>query len=364
MGWGWIAGPYGAAAEWASDHLGSFGPGERTQIDPNVGRLPEADRLRQQMYAGLDSVQGRQAPQAAGAYLGRFNAGQQGQFRDRQVALANRLSAIGSGQQQGAGELAVQRQGNRAVAQQQAMARMGRGANAAMAARGAARNAGEIGLNVAGQSQQAALQDQQAALGQLGSVLGTSRGQDMGVAQMAQQHQFQQAGLTQQTNLANLDAQLRARGMDDMARQAYLAQLLGVSQAEQQGGLARAGVDVSNYDPGWGREFLGGLMQAGAAYAMSSDRNAKKDVREVSSQIDDMLEKLEAKAYRYKDPRHGEGRRAGIMAQDLERSEAGRRIVRDTPDGKMVDINAGLSAALASVARLHKRMKKLEGKGG
>jgi hypothetical protein len=52
------------------------------------------------------------------------------------------------------------------------------------------------------------------------------------------------------------------------------------------------------------------------------------------------------------------------MAQDLERSAAGKRIVSETSDGKMLDVNKALSASLAASARLNERVRTLEGKGG
>ena len=52
------------------------------------------------------------------------------------------------------------------------------------------------------------------------------------------------------------------------------------------------------------------------------------------------------------------------MAQDLERSEAGRDLVEDTPRGKMVDYGRALPLLLASAARLNDRLDKLESKRG
>jgi len=366
----------------------SWGQGQKVDLNPNLGRLPGAGDLRGQMQAGLDAVRGRQAPQAGNTMVGNVRTGQasqldprmQAQFRAQQMQLADRLTGIASGQQQGAGELAAQRQGNNAIAQQQAMARMGRGGNAALAARGAASNAANIGLNTAGLSQQAALQDQSAANAQLGGVISQGREQDIGMAgqnanlqqnmklaNLSAQNQqiFQQAGLNQATSLANMQSKLATMGMNDQAQQAYLAQLFGVSAAEMQGMIAAEGIKVGNYDPGWGREFVGAALQTGGTYAANaataSDRTLKKDVRSVSRHIDKMLDGMKSYTARYKDEgAYGEGRRAMIMAQDLEKSEAGRRIVRDTPNGKMLDNGAAISAALASAARLNERLRKLE----
>lgn len=95
---------------------------------------------------------------------------------------------------------------------------------------------------------------------------------------------------------------------------------------------------------------------------MASDERLKKDVTDARSEIDAVLDALSPKSYSYKDEKHGKGRRAGIMAQDLERAPAGKRVVEERPDGKMLDVNKALSLALASSARLNERVRKLEGK--
>jgi hypothetical protein len=366
----------------------SWGEGQKADIDPNAGRIDDAEKLRRMLEIREAEARNRAAPQSQQVTVGPVATGRaaqlatapQNQFRQRELALANRLTGVATGQQAGAGELATIRQGQRAVAQQQAMARMGRGSGAAGAARSAARNAGEIGLNVAGQSAQAAMGDQAAANAQLGSVLGQGRGADISVAgqnaQLTQgmnlanmdaqnQRVFQQAGLDQARSLADMQAKLTQTGMNDQAQIAYMAQLFNISVAEMQGRLQQEGLKVGNFDTGWGREFMGQVLtsagKAAESYATASDPQLKKDVRTVSRSIDKMLDRLAPSTWRYKDEAaHGEGRRAGIMTTDLEKSEAGRRIVREEKDGKYIDVSAGISAALASVARLNQRVRAME----
>lgn len=353
--------------------------------DPNNSRLQNGDYLRGLTRSQLLDIQGRQAPQAMGARVGNVAQGQgaqiatgpQGQFRDRTLALADRLNGVASGQQMGAGQMAVRQEGNRAIAQQQAMARMQRGGNAALAARGAATNVGNIGLNVAGQAGQAQRADAQMATQTMAGLLGEGRAQDIGLAtgqagmnqQMnlanmdaRNQQIFQQAGLDQATSLANMQAKLQTMGMNDQAAQAYLAQLFNIDLSEMQARLNQEATRIGGTTAGPGWALVGQAANIGAQAAIASDRTLKKDVRKASSSIDDMLDKLEATVYRYKDEKHGQGRRAGIMAQDLEGSTMGRRVVRDTPEGKMLDVNAAISAGLAASARLNQRLRALEGK--
>jgi hypothetical protein len=51
------------------------------------------------------------------------------------------------------------------------------------------------------------------------------------------------------------------------------------------------------------------------------------------------------------------------MAQDVEKApEIGHQIVFDSPEGKRIDVRAGLSAALAGLARINERLCAVEGK--
>lgn len=213
----------------------------------------------------LNSVGNRAAPSAQAAQLGaaaQLNGGPQDQARAGQMNTAGYLNGVMQGNRAGAGELAVNRQTGQAVAAQQAAAHMARGANAAMAARNAARNTADIGLMGAGQAAQAQQADQMGAAGQLGNVYGQMRGQDLDLAGQnagfLQQRMLQQGQMSQQANLANLDAQLRQTGMNDQARQQYMQQLLGMDQATFQRVMAKEQLNAQD------QGHLGGLLQGAA----------------------------------------------------------------------------------------------------
>jgi len=225
---------------------------------------------------------------------------------------------------------------NQAIAAQQGMARMARGGqNAALAFRGAANNAASLGLNGAGQAQQAALQDQQMAQGQLTNALGQGRTGDINIG----------------TTNANLAGQQYGQQLNAYTN--LNAQQLQAQQQAMQSATGRQGI-------------AGGLIQtAGTVYA-ASDENLKTDISDAGDDIDQMLDGLVAKTYRYKDERkYGEGPRAGIMAQDLQKSKAGSALVVNLPDGDGIgfDVGKAVSAALASTARLNERLRKVEGNG-
>jgi hypothetical protein len=170
-----------------------------------------------------------------------MNAGQSDQTRGQQGNLASMLFATANGNTPGAGEMAVQRGVNNAMAQQTSSAQMARGANSALAFRNAARASADIGVNGAGQAGIAQLNDKTAAQNQLAGLLGTMRGQDIGVAQGNQQAQMAQQQL-----------QLSA-----------LAQMLGVDQAVLQQDLAKRQLQMQD------KGMLPTLLQIGGQAAIA-----------------------------------------------------------------------------------------------
>jgi hypothetical protein len=262
-------------------------------------------------------------------------------FRAGQLQQMGQLQGIASGQQQGAGELAAQRQIQQALAAQQAQARMARGGNAALAYRNAANQSAALGSTGAGMGQTAALQDQQAAQGMLGQVGAAGRQGDYGVANA-------NAGYQQNTNALNSQNYLGLMNQLGGMNQGQLA----AEQAKAQG----ANAAQSN--------LLGGVLGAGGEIggaALKSDINVKTNITDARRDIDEMLDSMRRQiSWDYKDTKHGEGRFSGIAAQDLERSAIGKRIVRDAPDGKELDAHKTISATLAATARLNERLRKLE----
>lgn len=98
-------------------------------------------------------------------------------------------------------------------------------------------------------------------------------------------------------------------------------------------------------------------------FAMS-DEEQKKGIEE-DNKTRHFLDAIHAHKYRYKDPTlpgAGEGEFVSPMAQELEKSELGKSMVKDTPNGKMVDYGKGFGTILAAQAMLNERMKKLEKK--
>ena len=226
-------GAAGGAATGAA--IGSIVPGYGTAIGAGVGaiaggiggwlsgsddeapkRLGHYDYATNQLGQMAASAQGRYAPVIDPSQLNRFYLDQS---RGGLMDTAGRLSGIASGQQQGAGEMAVNAQLGRAAAAQNAAARMARGANAALALRNAQRNQADMGLAGAGQAAQSRMQDQQAANAQLGQIYGSMYGQDANVA-------AQNAQLAQQAALANQGAYLTQQQLNDARQMQAYQQML------------------------------------------------------------------------------------------------------------------------------------------
>ena len=97
--------------------------------------------------------------------------------------------------------------------------------------------------------------------------------------------------------------------------------------------------------------------------SVTSDKRAKKGVREDGNVLLEFAKKLDPVSFEYKDPEPGMGgRMPGILAQDMEKSKAGRQAVVETPEGKAVDIKKGLSLALATIAAMKDEIDSLKSK--
>lgn len=251
-------------------------------------KLNHYDSATAQLGQMATDAQGRQAPMAQAAQLGapyqmqthQLAPGQMDQSRGGLMGVANRLGAVASGQQAGAGELAVNRQFGQGASALQSAARSAHGANAALAYRNAMRATADMGLGAAGQAAQAQMQDQANANQQLGSIYGGMYGQDANVAaqnaqlgqaagamnaQLGQQAMLQQGQFNQQTALANQGAALQQRSMNDAMQIQALGQQLGWDQARINAEIAKANVAAN--DKGILPGLIGAAGTAAAAYA-------------------------------------------------------------------------------------------------
>lgn len=360
------------------------------------GATEEVDR-----YTGLARAADlRQAPSIADTYYG----GQYGQ--DRALESGSR-----EGQQYGLGQLqsiiegrgpsVAQQQMNAGLAnamQQQASiaaSARGGGANLAAAQQAAANAAAGLSGNAVQQGALLRAQEQTNAINAYGGLAGSMRGQDL-----------QRAGLSGQLAAQSAQLQLQNRTANDSRNLAYEQMRRGVFQdqmaARQAGEAANQGVFQANADraqradeaataernrligtagtvvggaigtlasPGAGTAAgaaAGGAVANAATSDTKSDVRAKKDIGDGAPAVRATLSGAAPYTYDYKNPqRDGQGRRIGVMAQDLERGPLGAQVVKTGPDGqKVIDGKAGLGLALAAASDQEKRLQALEARAG
>jgi hypothetical protein len=134
----------------------------------------------------------------------------------------------------------------------------------------------------------------------------------------------------------------------------------GYGTAMRQG--AQAAMGDPNVNPITGQSwFQNGNFQYAQNPFVTSDEREKKAM--------EAFDETPGYSYNYKDPDamgSAHGRQYGIMAQDLEKTPAGRSVVKTAPSGtKMVDTSrlalvegAALNGALKRIAELEKRLGK------
>lgn len=362
----------GAIASQGYDEVKNFVTGPVTPTKPDLSASDDARKRSQALAAKLEAERGSAQPTAApqlGAppVPGAPNPGgmaynlpgahgqpavppppntvdntQSQQTRTQQQDALDALKAAANGTVPSAAELQMRQQASRNAAQQYALAATLQGRSPG----GALRQASIGDAMVQGQTNADAgtlrATEQANARNAYTTALGGVRGQD------------------QQTELANLNAKLTAMGYDVQTKNAILAAQLqaqgyDVSTANAIIAAQTAAADSAN-------KFKGGVIgTAGAVGAalLPSDERAKTDIADAN--MGEFLEALEPKLFKYKDQKHGEGQRIGIMAQDAAKTKVGRDfVVGGGEDLMQLDVGNALGAALAASAALHKRVKALE----
>lgn len=334
---------------------------------------------------------------------------QQAQFREKQMQLANALQLQANGQGPSLAALQLKDAMNRNIAGLRGSL-AGTGTPRALAARILAQQYGQASQQTAMQAAQARILEQQNAQQQLAALAASGREADIGLATnqagLTQQAAAanaaavnavgtQQANLTQQAGLANqaatnqmsqfandqalraalanqVAANTRAQNQAQLEQQATLANQQAVNQLKGTQGQISAGikgaeiganaaVDVANINQETQLVSNAQDNANAAGTTTASDIRLKKDVMPADDQIQEFLDKIKAIQFEYKNKSvDGAGERTGVAAQDLEKSQAGRQVVEDTPRGKMIDLKKLLPMLLAAQSNLNKRMSAME----
>lgn len=170
---------------------------------------------------GREFVPGRQTPQAGPASVAQTSG-----FRQNQQDLIGRLEALSKGQGPSLAAEQLRQATDRNMKQQASIAQGGRG-NAALAGITAANNASAMGSQAASDSAVARIAEQQMALQQLGGAINQGRTADQDLSQFnALQNNYR--------DQFNVEAQLRARGLDDEA----IANIMRMRLGSQKPGTA------------------------------------------------------------------------------------------------------------------------------
>lgn len=239
-----------------------------------------------------------------------------------------------------------------------------------------ATRAADAGFDVTKQAQQRALD----AIGQQSSMATNMRGQD---------NSEQQAKAQAANSIAQFNAQNRQATNTNNTNTNNAAQSTNLSSAQN---LADTNTNTRNTQQQYNKSLIqqdynnrigkatavsGALGKEGAqedaekaankklvgagvtALAMS-DARTKKDVKPFDAS--GFLDSITGYKYKYKDSKHGVGQHASVMAQDLEKTEEGSKMIKETPEGKMIDAAKATGPMLAALASLHKEIKELKGK--
>lgn len=249
-------------------------------------------------------------------------------------------------------------------------------AGRAMAARGAAQQFGQAaalqGGMSAGGALRAALEGSQAVLAQNTTDTMANRAAEMAHARDAYSASIQgargqeqtlatdQAQLTQQGNIANLNAQVNTNAQTQSQREALLAaQLRGEGLVSDAAGNK---YKANAADAGAENADTASKIDAGIKVAsMFSDRREKTDVH--TADLDALAASLRGVGFNYKHPGiEGEppGHRVGILAQDAQRGgPVGRgMVIKERGEPLRLDTGNALGASLAMAAEALRRTRK------
>jgi len=358
------------------------------QIDPSLANSPY---LQQQ----LGTLQGRQndianqtAFQAGTTQAQAANVNQQGFNAQAQNLAQLQQQSVGQGPAAQAVQMQAQNAMNQGINAQMAMAGSQRGGNAGEALRQASVGQANVTGQAANQAAMNTLASEQQGITNAGQVAGAMQGESLGAAGLAQNNSQFNAGAANtaslnnasmanqfQTNKDQLINQLMTQGMSLQQAQ-YQANIAmgefgvqsasGQYAANQGHAIAQEGIDVSSVNAGANIGTAAGGILQGAGSIIGSDKRIKTNVKPGQQDVSDFLDHLKAKSWDYKDPdRFGHGRKLGVMAQDLEKSTIGKRMVFHDHDGtKMVDYGKGMAAIVASLAHLNEKIHALESKRG
>lgn len=311
--------------------------------------------------ANVDATQGNLdrgiQTQAANSYLGTINGTTpsvaQAQFA--QALNASRASNSSMAASARGGGLARAAAQDTAIQSNSQMDQQNAAASGALRAQEiATAQQGLSGISTSMRSGDTSQQGQDASQAQYASTLGLQNRS----ANDAQNQFYTNQGANLDTT--NLQAQI--------AKQGEMDQAISADQQQQNinNGQAAASSQRTSQTVGQVAATTGAVLAAAV-----SDRREKTDIRSADHKMQSFLDAMgKAKEYQYRHPGapgQAPGRHVGPMAQELERSEVGKRLVSQGPNGtKQVAFGSphAVASAFAALASMNERLKKVEASKG
>jgi hypothetical protein len=367
--------PTGAVSDTASYRYD--GGGDRRGQIYAMEQANKAAAQQNQIDRGQGQARG--GAMTAGAQLTKLNQAadqasdtlaQQANARAAQAQQIGVLRAAQQGKAPSVAQLQMKQAQDQAVADQYALAAGARGGNMALAARTASGNVGDIQSQIARDTSMLRAQEMAQARGETTAAITDMRGGDVTAAGAAGQiagiyGQGADVGLGIGAQGIELGAQgqqnqqfyaAQAQSTRDKMLEASIAYDAQQAQNQQQKDATTAAIEAANVagQTQLTAGLLSGLGELGGT-AIASDIRAKKNINSGERETEAFLKSLSeagdrsavprrpaavdfsgAKpySYEYREPeRFGRGEFVGPMAQDLERTDAGRQAVVAQPDG-------------------------------
>lgn len=196
-------------------------------LDPAAARLSEAERFRRTFQQGAEQSGNRAAPQAQAATI---DTAAQDETRAQQMRLLGGLVEAAEGRGTSVAQQQLAQATDKNVRGAVAAANTTRGMGGGAAVRQVAMTQGQVGQQAAADASLLRAQEIAQARGMASQAATGARGQDVALAS-------EQAGLQQQTNLANLGAEGQQRALNQQAVQYYLNAGMSLEEANRRAAM-------------------------------------------------------------------------------------------------------------------------------
>lgn len=147
-----------------------------------------------------------------------------------------------------------------------------------------------------------------------------------------------------------------ARGLNEGTR---AVQTAGMFDGRPNPILHSAVIGDPTLDQGTARQMVR------ARHPGVAPRGAQAAIKPPDPEVEELMAGLKGYKYNYKNPgKHGGGRHLGVMAQNLEKTKLGKAMVKDTKEGKKIDVGKLAGALGAAMSDLNERVNAMSGSGG